>query len=406
MRNTPGVEHMLGIRRSISNTLLILTPALTSCSDVRQATDWAGTIDTLPSGTVVVRNPSQGLWDSTSAWRLRESLRIGAADGDGPEVFGAIGALRIDRLGRIYVLEDQADEIRVFEADGRYVRNIGRRGSGPGELANPIGMDWDADGNLWVVDVGNARYSVFDTTGSYLTQHRRAAGFYALPWPGGFGPDGRFLDTGLDPPDELILVHYDAQMAPADTVRIPRFDSETFVIPQRVAVPVPFAPFVTWRLDRRGYVWSSITADYSVVQQTFGGDTVRIIKAAYDPLPVTTRDKEEALESLDWFVRDGGRIDPSRIPQVKPAIIRQGLLVDPLGYLWVRPEVAEAQRLREFDVFDPKGRYLGRVTSPAPIQSWPLPVVTEHAIYGVFNDELEVPHVVRQEIVRPTTAQR
>ena len=394
------MEYVLRIPRLLPNTFLLLASALTSCSDQRAPIGWAGTIDTLPSGTVVVSNPSQGLWDSTSAWQFRESLRIGAADGDGPDVFGEISALEVDAFGRIYVLEGQADEIRVFDADGRYVRKIGRRGSGPGEFANPIGMDWDAEGNLWVVDVRNGRFAVFDTAGTYLTQHRRAAGFFAIPWPGGFGPDGRFLDIGLDPPDQWILLRYDAAMSPADTVRIPRFDAESFEIPQRMTVPVPFAPFLTWRLDRRGYIWSVITSRYRIVQQTLTGDTVRVIEMVYDPVPVTASDQEEVIEALEWFTREGGRIEPSRIPREKPAIIRHGILIDPSGYLLVRPVVPDALRLRVFDVFDPEGRYLGRVTSDVPIQASPPPVLAEDALYGVAMDELDVPHVVRLAILR------
>jgi hypothetical protein len=327
---------------------------------------------------------------------LRETVRIGAIDGDGPDVFGEVAALHVDARDRIYVLEGQADEIRVFDDGGAYVRTIGRRGSGPGELANPIGLDWDGDGNLWVVDVRNARYSVFDTAGTYITQHRRAAGFYALPWPGGFGPDGRFLDIGLDPPMSPVLIHYDSSLAPVDTVRIPAFESETFDIPQRVSAIVPFSPSLSWRLDTRGFVWSAISGDYRLFQQTFAGDTVRVIERAYDHLPVTAADLEEANENLEWFRQEGGRPDLSRIPDVKPAI--EGFQIDDAGYLWVHPVVGEARANRVFDVFDPDGRYLGAVESPVPLESYPRPVMTTHAIYGVTEDELEVQYVVRLEI--------
>ena len=378
-----------------------LTAAAMACAagdggDVGRTGNWSGTMDTLPTGRIVVTNPARGMWDSASTWRLRETVRIGTIDGDGPDVFGEVAALHTDALGRIYVLEGQADEIRVFDRDGRFVRTIGRRGSGPGELANPIGLDWDGDGNLWVVDVRNARYSVFDTTGAYITQHQRAAGFYALPWPGGFGPGGRFLDIGLDPPGSPILIHYDANVAPVDTVRIPVFEAETFDIPQRVSFLVPFTPSLSWRLDARGFVWSAISGDYRLSQQSFDGDTVRVIERTYEYLPVTATDLKEASENLDWFRQEGGRTDMSRVPDVKPAI--DGFQIDTQGFLWVRPVVPERQTKRVFDVFDPEGRYLGPIESPVPLESYPRPLITPDTIYGVTLDELEVQYVVRVEI--------
>jgi sugar lactone lactonase YvrE len=73
----------------------------------------------VPSGTVVVTNPTQGVWDSASNWRVSEDLRIGTLEGTGPDLFGQIDALEVDRDGRIWVLEVQAQELRVFGRDGR-----------------------------------------------------------------------------------------------------------------------------------------------------------------------------------------------------------------------------------------------------------------------------------------------
>jgi len=87
-------------------------------------------MDTLPSGTIVVTNPAQGVWDSASSWRVSEDLRIGTLEGTGPDLFGQIDALEVDRDGRIWVLEGQAQELRVFGRDGRWLRTIGGRAAG------------------------------------------------------------------------------------------------------------------------------------------------------------------------------------------------------------------------------------------------------------------------------------
>ncbi|HLL45922.1 MAG TPA: 6-bladed beta-propeller, partial [Longimicrobiaceae bacterium] len=125
----------------------------------RAAGGWAGTIDTLPGGTVRVHSPATGTWKPGEEWKLVEELRIGSAEAEGPELFGDVAALEVDRAGRIYVLEPQAKEIRVFDARGAHVRTFGRKGGGPGEFEQPAGLMWDPDGRLWVVDQQNARFS-------------------------------------------------------------------------------------------------------------------------------------------------------------------------------------------------------------------------------------------------------
>ena len=47
-----------------------------------------------------------------------------------------------DRAGNLYVLLPREREIRVFSSDGRFLRRLGRRGQGPGEMMSPVAMGW------------------------------------------------------------------------------------------------------------------------------------------------------------------------------------------------------------------------------------------------------------------------
>ncbi|MEX2285252.1 MAG: 6-bladed beta-propeller [Gemmatimonadota bacterium] len=112
----------------------------------------------LPNGALRVRGPDDGVWGA-KPWRLTEERRIGRMEGEDPDLFGQPWAVEQDELGRIYVLDQQSKDVRVFAADGKHLRTIGRPGGGPGEFSNPFGLLWDSAGNLWVVDIGHARYS-------------------------------------------------------------------------------------------------------------------------------------------------------------------------------------------------------------------------------------------------------
>jgi len=139
--------------------------------------DAGAVVDTLASGAVRVRNSGR---PAVAPWHLAEDLRIGSVDSDGPDQFGHVRDVTADALGRIYVLDSQAKEVRVFEPNGRHLRTIGREGEGPGELAHPIRLEWGPEGALWIVDFGNRRYEVFDTTGTRLTSRPMLAGSFGF----------------------------------------------------------------------------------------------------------------------------------------------------------------------------------------------------------------------------------
>lgn len=380
--------------------LTCMVMSLCACGGSEPTGDGAGALESLAGDAPVVRNSRDGAWDSGSAWRLQETLRIGVADGTGPEVFASVTDLAVDGMGRIYVLDRQSREVRVFGSSGEHVRSLGREGSGPGEFRDPIGLAWDPDGHLWVVDPGNARFTIFDTAGTYLDTRRRLSNFYSIPWPGGFGEDGRLYDhvqlweTGEPGRDGLVVLDRTAE--PIDTIWLPVGEEESFELTKgtsRIKSNVPFTSSLIWRFDPSGFVWLAETGEYRIYQRKLAGEVVRVVEKEYEPEPVTASEKAEALEGLDWFRRQGGEVDPSRIPDEKPAI--SSFSVDPEGYLWVDP-VAGADSLLE--VFDPSGAYLGP-TGPSPLGSYPPPVFTSDAVYGVTRDSLGVAYVVRLEVI-------
>lgn len=387
--------------------LLLSSLALLSaaCGGDARATAgrWEGTMDTLPNGAVLVSNPAQGIWKPGEEWRLVEELRIGSADVEGPELFGEIIALEVDRLGRIYVLDRQAKEVRVFDPDGRHVRSFGRKGGGPGEFKDPIGLAWHPEGTLWVADPANTRYSVHDTTGTFLATHRRALGGYGIPWNGGLDAEGRMHEVSYLPAADgrsrPVLLRFDREMAAADTFPLPDFRGEEFrhrTDRSATFVAVPFAS----RMSRRVYpgygVWSGVSDRYRIHHQSLEGDTLRAVERELEPVSVTPAEKDEALASLKWFTDRGGRIDPSRIPSRKPAFT--DLSRDDSGYLWVQPSLPADTEGSVLDVFDPEGRYLGVVRSGIALGSFPPMLVRGDRLYAVVRDELEVPYVVRYRI--------
>ncbi|HEU0054047.1 MAG TPA: 6-bladed beta-propeller, partial [Longimicrobium sp.] len=156
--------------------------------------------------------------------------RLGSADSNGPDMFGRVVDVALDATGRVWVADGQSFHIQVFDAEGRHVRTIGRKGGGPAEFGEIGGMDWGPDGNLWVLDGGNARYAVYDTAGRLVTTHPRETGVNMVPWPGGFDARGSLYDIAAVPGGDtgirFAVVRYDARLQPADTFLIPPFEGD------------------------------------------------------------------------------------------------------------------------------------------------------------------------------------
>lgn len=71
--------------------------------------------------------------------------------------------LAIDAEGR-YLIADgwQSRGVYIFSRDGKFIRELSRRGQGPGEYQNPVSVAVGANGDVWVADIGGNRISVYD----------------------------------------------------------------------------------------------------------------------------------------------------------------------------------------------------------------------------------------------------
>jgi hypothetical protein len=258
-----------------------------------------------------------------------------------------------------------------------------------------------------VVDMQGGRISVFDTAGAFLRGIPLSGGFVIIPWPGGIDTAGYFYNAIPRPVSggfEWALVRYDSAMTPLDTLIPPRqmvrhqFEHRSGP-GSMMSASVPFTPSMAWRLTRAGDFWVIHTGTYELFRQAARGDTIRVVTKPFETVPVTSAEKDSALARLKWFTDQGGKVDRSRIPDVKPAV--QGFQVGEDGYLWVNAVQADtgAQR-RVFEIFDPEGRFLGELRLPFDLMSRPAPILRRDHLIGVTQDDAGVPYIVRARIER------
>jgi hypothetical protein len=388
--------------------------ALAACGG-GEAAPITAVVDTLANGAVRVRSSADGVWrDRPEArWRIVEELRIGRIDGDGPEVFGRVGGVIPDEQGHMWVLDTQAYEIRVFDADGRFVRTVGRRGEGPGEFGGFFGpCAFPGPNGQIVVEDRLGRWQRFDTAGALVAAQPSTSnlGCGLRVWT----TDGRFLvvNTHTDlltrERSSYFVVHAldaDGDLVPGDTFpspTLPPNPTVTWVSTSgvgRIISAPPFWPRGTMLLSPTGDFWiSDGGGPYTVRRQALAGDTFMVMERPYDPVPIPDSIRDRAIDDFrrEGYTAENG-FDPDQVPRVYPPI--EQLLVAPDGTLYVRRTVAGGSAA--LDVFSADGHYLGEAEVGEDFARFSIRHLTSDKMYGIVQDELGVQYVVRLGIQRP-----
>jgi sugar lactone lactonase YvrE len=81
-----------------------------------------------------------------------------------------LGGIAIDKEGNLYVALEMQHKLCVYSPQGKLLREIGKDGTGDGELHYPNDIALAADGTLYVADSGNHRVQQYSLEGKFLAK--------------------------------------------------------------------------------------------------------------------------------------------------------------------------------------------------------------------------------------------
>lgn len=373
---------------------------------------------------------------------LRRDLGVGVADGDQAYMIGAIDDIAVATNGTMYVLDRSVPTVRVYDATGKFVKNIGQRGSGPGEYRYATAIALAKNGNLLLYDQGNARVNVYTPTGDVVTSWMTKAG-------SGSGSGKSILTSdatgttyirspiwkrGQAAPPRWAWFRYAADGTLRDTTYGPEGPSPATLVAQRAnaskSTGIPFAPVYYTAVSPLGYFvtsWSSALA----VEIHEAGKPVTSIRREIPLQPVTSRERDSARADVTESMR---QTDPAwswdgpDIPRTRAAHL--GLRVGDDGAVWV--QLAKGPKLDDgsgpgggqpstrmgagnnptgvsrsatwpcpsnswtlHDLFEPSGRYLGQVKLPERVD---VLLTRGDYVWAATCNEDDAPQVVRYKI--------
>jgi DNA-binding beta-propeller fold protein YncE len=98
----------------------------------------------------------------------KQQFKFGRSDAEPEKALHQPTNLAIGRNGDIYVVETGNFRFTRFTPEGKYVRSYGEAGQGPGQFARPKGIAIDRAGRMYVSDAAFQNVQIFDEQGRVL----------------------------------------------------------------------------------------------------------------------------------------------------------------------------------------------------------------------------------------------
>jgi len=371
-------------------------------------------------------NPSP-VWSGETAWRLSEQPRLIIAPGDPrdrPEgrPLDPVSAFRL-RDGRYVVSDGYMNgwhALLVYDGSGRFLHQLGRKGSGPSEFKYHYQWagQWRGD-SIAGYDISLTRIQIWSPDGTFartLTLPVRERAF--------FMSDGYVVMRGTPSKAQLrgghFLVPYNLHGPNGEFVR----ELMSISVPRSAMRVDPDAPnYAIQRIyaagKHRWYAgeWNEFKIDvYDTLGVKLHTLERRLTRKAF---PDSERDEAiriklrfagmgpEAASEDQMTDLEKGLRRRARWPETVPAF--QQILEDEVGNAWVQhyyflmaPNAHPTDgRKALWSVFDPNGRFLGEVQTPSRFD---VISITADQVLGFWLDEHDVEHVHVYDLLKASSS--
>jgi hypothetical protein len=361
-----------GLRR----TRLLLIPAALTFAACGESSARAASVvvDTLPGG--IPRTMSSAP-TAPGSIQLVELAPIQPA-AESPEELLQPTSVAVADDGSVIVADRGSGQIKVFDADGRFVRAFGRKGAGPNEYQ--VAFLAVRGDTLLVQDPQVSRLTrVLWRSGTLIDQTNSPCCYWV---PIDIDADGYAWLRNGSSPDDSTFTHYQGfvrvpvSAGPSDTLMayerkgLPAQQAWEIRLGDRMqmSMAIPFQPRAHFTPDPTGRLLTGYSGEYSIRETRDGRDTVAIFGRTWTAEPVSADEKQQLVDArIARQTESPGPVDeatyrramdPGMIPNQRPAYSL--LHVDRSGRRWVELDNADSLRKR-FDVFSREGVWLDSV---------------------------------------------
>ena len=354
-------------------------------------------------------------------WQLVETGRF---DGQrATDSWTAVTSLLVTASNGFAVLDRDQKRIDIYDGAGKWLRQLGRNGSGPGEYrdARAIGMNGDT---VWVADPVLLRLCMFLQDGKPVAtlplQYDPRDEIFGV-----YGPAGRFNNgavlaapvayTGvLGQPASLQMPLYRISAVAAPLGEVVRMRVGKVVLELGYGTIVAFQPFKDgslWSVDPEGDGFvvvhraaaASPQAEFRLTKYAPSGRVVFDKYIRYSAVPLTGTVVDSAVtKMLDAFAKDpnvrlpdrgrvvSGLYTPAFVPPVSDLVATYD------GHTLIRREATSSSNAI-WEVYDSWGQRVGQFLLPSSSRALQL---EGSSLWVAETDDLDVVTVVRYRVGR------
>ncbi|MBW1902766.1 MAG: hypothetical protein JRJ20_14230 [Deltaproteobacteria bacterium] len=340
----------------------------------------------------------------------QESFQIGALGEEGELIYPRHIAEGPD--GNIYIYDQSDAFIKVYSAEGRYLRRFGGEGQGPGEIQRKEGVSFGftPDEELFFTEAFNGHpwFTVLDLSGKLVR-------IIKIDLKERFGvssavclPDGRYLtkfNTIAKPkqekdyfyhiyPQQIILL--DSTGAASSRSKRSEYISRISFESMGADAPVPFTPMFAWCHFQKNTLLFSDGLSTKLQVYDFEGNLLKEIATPLpEPRKVTNADLKswrdryaEMMRSRnpDWFNRFGKVITNYKKSIYDKHPILSELRQTPGGNIFITGAQDEGNTVNTYWLLDSGGKKLATLNTRAQ-GVW---IARNFMFYGLVNEDFEV----------------
>lgn len=368
------------------------------------------------SAGITIVESGAAVWRGGEGWRLSESpiVRIGAVEGD-PEylLLGLRSALRLDD-GTIVVSNTGTEELRWYDARGRFLMRAGGEGEGPGEFSQLLWIWSLGPDSIIAYDDRQHRVSVFHRDGTFCRSAR-------LEPPAGvvrgvFADGSIFLaehviwsgprEGRIRPPARAYRLERDGAVLDS----LPTFAGPEFRFEVRgrdgygsIAIsPPPFGRRTVFAVSGDGF-YTGNQDEHELGYYDERGTLKTLLRWSgaerrVTPAHIDAHERHELdeIENEDLKRRVEERQRTESYPELLPAF--GAVAMDADGNLWVEEYHFDWADVRRWMVFDSELRLLGTVEMPG---EFIVHQIGSDFVLGYSWDELDVEYIELYELLKP-----
>ena len=287
----------------------------------------------------VIQLPTEDRWLDPD---FKEVFRVGSLAGEDWEQFGMVHHVGFDGAGNLYLLDIYWKKVVVVDREGRFAREIGQPGDGPGEFSFPLPLAVMPDGRIVVADTGHRAFQLYRADGGFDRNVRMAddlLGIHGELFPDLGGDEAVVLSGQLarlvsdrdDGPDNAPRTRPVRRLALggdkvvreaiAEAWAPPPADPKEFRAGGRLVSnadqspwPRVFDPALLVGVLPAGGVAFADSSAYAIKVVAGGGGVSRILTRPFHPEPVTDRiiDAEKERWGAEYMVRGEARLSGPR----------------------------------------------------------------------------------------------